>query len=331
MPSTQLHRTEYARRMNRVLDYIDRHLDTPLELAILADVANFSRFHFHRMFAGWMGETLGDYIRRRRLTVGAMRLASSPDLTVLDAAIQCGFGSGEAFGRAFKLQFGCTPAAWRDDTARRSAEELAAMRSQRRLRIGNVIGNADSNPDQVESNSDQNFSVASDHNEVSYQLQEEMKMKVDIMELPAAKVAYLRKIGPYGAAIGAFWDTTFNPWLSANGLSDQGCYGISHDDPSVTPVDKCRYDACVAVPDGFHPTGQASLTDLPGGRYAIAKFSGTSAEISAAWMEFFRAWLPSSGLQCDARPCFEYYPAGTRADPKTGVFACDLCIPVRAL
>ena len=48
-------RTEYARRMNAVLDHIDRHLDTPLDLAQLADVAHFSRFHFHRVFAAWMG------------------------------------------------------------------------------------------------------------------------------------------------------------------------------------------------------------------------------------------------------------------------------------
>ncbi|WP_442906276.1 AraC family transcriptional regulator [Janthinobacterium sp. P210006] len=49
-------RAEYARRMNAVLDHIDRHLDTLLDLAQLADVAHFSRFHFHRVFAAWMGE-----------------------------------------------------------------------------------------------------------------------------------------------------------------------------------------------------------------------------------------------------------------------------------
>ncbi|MGK5010557.1 AraC family transcriptional regulator [Janthinobacterium sp. MDB2-8] len=46
-------RAEYARRMNAVLDHINRHLDTPLDLAQLADVAHFSRFHFHRVFAAW--------------------------------------------------------------------------------------------------------------------------------------------------------------------------------------------------------------------------------------------------------------------------------------
>jgi AraC family transcriptional regulator len=327
MHSPQLHRSEYARRMNRVLDYIDQHLDAPLELATLADVANFSRFHFHRMFAGWIGETLGDYIRRRRLEVGAIQLATRPNLTVLDVAVYTGFGSGEAFGRAFKTQFGCTPAAWRKDTARRSAAELTAMRLKKSLHADSNH----SNPDQIPSNPDQISTADFDNDEAFNQPYKGTDMKVDIIELPAVKVAYIRKIGSYGAEIGAFWRNTFNPWLDVSGLSHQACYGISHDDPSITPAEKCRYDACAEVPEGFCPTGQASLAELPGGRYAVMKFIGTSPEITGTWMEFFREWLPSSGLQCDARPCFEYYPPDVRMDPKTGIFECDLCIPVCSL
>jgi AraC-like DNA-binding protein len=52
-------RSEYVARMHRVLEYIERHLDERLELETLAGVANFSSFHFHRLFTAWMGETLG--------------------------------------------------------------------------------------------------------------------------------------------------------------------------------------------------------------------------------------------------------------------------------
>ncbi|MEO8645558.1 hypothetical protein [Pseudomonas sp.] len=45
--------------MNRVLNYIDAHLDHSLDGAQLADIADFSRFHFHRIFAARMGETIG--------------------------------------------------------------------------------------------------------------------------------------------------------------------------------------------------------------------------------------------------------------------------------
>src|SRR5712664_4336900 len=106
-------RAVYEARMHRVLEHIDRHLDEPLELDTLAKVANFSSFHFHRLFTAWFGETLGDYVRRRRLETAAMRLVAQPRLPVLQVALSVGFGSTEAFARAFKTRFASTPTGWR--------------------------------------------------------------------------------------------------------------------------------------------------------------------------------------------------------------------------
>ena len=66
-------------------------------------------------------------------------------------------------------------------------------------------------------------------------------------------------------------------------------------------------------------------------RYAVRSFKGTPATIGAAWMEVFRDWLPSSAMQMDARPTIEYYPGGSTVDPKTGVFECELWVPVKPL
>jgi len=60
-----------------------------------------------------MGETLGDYLRRRRLEVAALRLLTGPKTPVLQIALSVGFGSSEAFARAFKARFGVSPSAWR--------------------------------------------------------------------------------------------------------------------------------------------------------------------------------------------------------------------------
>ena len=64
-------RSEYESRFHRVLEYIDQHLDQSLDLDTLAQVAHFSPLHFHRLFSAWMGETLGDYLRRRRIEIAA--------------------------------------------------------------------------------------------------------------------------------------------------------------------------------------------------------------------------------------------------------------------
>ena len=78
--------SEYPARMHGVLAHIGDHLDEPLELEPLASVANFSPFHFHRLFTAWMGETLGDYMHRR-LEMAALRLVAQPRLQVLEVAL----------------------------------------------------------------------------------------------------------------------------------------------------------------------------------------------------------------------------------------------------
>jgi len=315
--------TEYTLRMNKVLDHIDRHLDQPLELDTLADIAHFSRYHFHRVFSAWVGETFGDYLRRRRLEAAAWRLAAHPDVPVLEVALWVGFGSGEAFARAFKHRFGCTPTAWREGAPERWAAQLEEMRGRPRRE--------DSNPDQADRNPDQAGAPRERHNGGSSFTTEEPDMQVKIVELPAVKVAYMRHIGPYGPKIGEFWRTAFAPWLNANGLLGEPCYGIGLDDPSVTPPEKCRYDACVEVPREFTAGGRVNTAELPGGLYAVTTFQGQPETIAATWVAMFRDWLPKSGYQCDARPCFEYYGRNWSKNAETGEFSCDVCVPVRAL
>src|SRR5580704_4706636 len=119
MRSSLAHRAEYERRLHRVFAHIDTHLDEPIDLARLARVANFSVFHLHRLFSAHVGETLGSYLTRRRVEQAATRLASQPLLRVLDVALAVGFGSAEAFTRAFKKHFGCAPSQWRTRPAAR--------------------------------------------------------------------------------------------------------------------------------------------------------------------------------------------------------------------
>jgi AraC family transcriptional regulator len=111
-------------------------------------------------------------------------------------------------------------------------------------------------------------------------------------------------------------------------LLERPRYGISLDDPGITAPEKCRYDAAVEVDPNFVGTGHHLKTSIPGGTYAAASFRGTAAEIGDAWVALLRDWLPSSGLQLDGRPCFEYYAPEMAMDHETGAFQCEICIPV---
>jgi methylphosphotriester-DNA--protein-cysteine methyltransferase len=58
---------DYISRINRVIDFINSNLKNEITLEQLADVANFSKFHFHRIFTSIVGETLSQFILRRRV------------------------------------------------------------------------------------------------------------------------------------------------------------------------------------------------------------------------------------------------------------------------
>jgi AraC-like DNA-binding protein len=78
----------------------------------LAARAYLSRFHFDRVVTSTAGETPARLRRRVLLERAAFRLVTS-DATVLDVALEAGYGSNEAFTRAFRRAYGTAPAAWR--------------------------------------------------------------------------------------------------------------------------------------------------------------------------------------------------------------------------
>ncbi|WUR11838.1 AraC family transcriptional regulator [[Empedobacter] haloabium] len=299
-------RHEYDRRMHRVLDHIDRHLDRQLSVAELADVAHFSPFHFHRMFTAWMGETVADHVRRRRVETAASRLATQPEVTVLQAALAAGFGSAEAFTRAFKLRFGQPPTAWR-----------AAQQDSKTSQVRRKPGQADA--------------ATGGQDDGSTNRKERIMIEVIITERNPVHVAYLRKTGPYGPELGRFWGEVVYPWMATNNLLGRPRYGICLDDPTVTAPEQCRYDAAVEVPPEQALSGNPMRTVVPGGQYAVHRFRGPVEQVVGAWLALTRDWLPASGLQLDARPFVEHYPPDAAYDPATGVFEAELCMPVTRL
>ncbi|RKT80142.1 AraC family transcriptional regulator [Terracoccus luteus] len=75
---------------------------------------HLSRFHLDRVVSAIAGETAAALRRRVLLERAAHRLATSPDTGVVDVAVEAGYGSHEAFTRAFRRAYGRTPSAWRE-------------------------------------------------------------------------------------------------------------------------------------------------------------------------------------------------------------------------
>ncbi|WP_436773765.1 AraC family transcriptional regulator [Yinghuangia sp. YIM S09857] len=117
-------------RLNRAMDLIEDNLAGDVDVRELARVAATSEYHFRRMFSALAGMPLSEYVRRRRLTVAAAEVLAQ-DRTLLDVAVRYGYGSGEAFARAFRAVHGVGPA-----EARRAG---VALRSQQRLSFHLVV------------------------------------------------------------------------------------------------------------------------------------------------------------------------------------------------
>ncbi|MFJ4340420.1 GyrI-like domain-containing protein [Streptomyces sp. NPDC088915] len=117
-------------RLNRALDHIEEHLRGDLDPAELARIATTSEYHFRRLFSALAGMPLSEYVRRRRLTVAGAEVLSG-ERTLLEVAVRYGYGSGEAFARAFRAVHGVGPG-----EARRTG---AALRSQPRMSFRLVV------------------------------------------------------------------------------------------------------------------------------------------------------------------------------------------------
>lgn len=104
--------TDYADRLERVFRWLADHLDDTLDLTRLAEVACLSPYHFHRVYRAMQGETAADTVRRLRLHRAAVDLITG-ELPVARVARRAGYGSQEAFTRAFKAAYGVPPARYR--------------------------------------------------------------------------------------------------------------------------------------------------------------------------------------------------------------------------
>ncbi|WP_030269996.1 AraC family transcriptional regulator [Streptomyces sp. NRRL B-24484] len=117
-------------RLNQVMAHIETHLDRQIDAAELARIALTSEFHLRRMFSALAGIPLSEYVRRRRLTVAGAEVLAG-ERTLLEVAVRHGYGSAEAFARAFRAMHGVGPG-----EARRTG---AVLHSQPRMSFRLVV------------------------------------------------------------------------------------------------------------------------------------------------------------------------------------------------
>ena len=95
--------------LDKAVWYVETHFGGEISLPDVANAAGLSKFHLVRAFSTCTGKSVMQYVRERRLSEAAKRLADE-GCGILDVALDAGYNSHEAFTRAFKAKFGITPA-----------------------------------------------------------------------------------------------------------------------------------------------------------------------------------------------------------------------------
>lgn len=280
----------YAPRLNAAIEYIDSHLAEPLSVSDLAAKTSFSLSHFRKIFTEYMKESPLDYLRRRRLERAARLVRYAKYLKIKEIAGQCGYQSPEAFDRAFGEYFGMTPKEWR---AGGYVNWLHWAKGAEVFTDG---------PLNIEDS------------------------QVQVKTIQRFRVLYQRKFGAYTEGENALWSELAKLADSLK-LGTQDCYGMGLDDPEVTQVSRCRFDACIRLPTLVSPPDHIPAKVIPGGYYAVLTYAGVAGKTADHWGWLFRTWLPRSGFMISNSIGFERYPDGY---PTIGAeIRSELYLPVR--
>lgn len=301
---------EYIFRINKVIDYIDKNIDKPLSLDVLAEVANFSPFHFHRIFTTFTGETLNNFIKRLRVEKSARMLINEPETPVSEIAFYCGYNSTSVFCRTFKEYFELNA----KDYRQKMIDEYSKNRQ------------SDSKIDKLPESSDDYIRIV----EFNKKWRNIMKTNIQIKEMPAMNLVYYRYYGPFNQ-IGTAYEKLFK-WAGSRGLlnfPETKTVTVYHDDPKITDMQKVRQDACITVKGDVKVDGEFGKQSLQGGKYAVGRFEIDPTEFEHAW-EAMCIWVSESGyLPADQSPYELYYE-----DPEQNAnnkFLLDICIPVKPM
>ena len=276
--------TYYQSKINQALAYINQNLGHKLPISEVAKAANFSPFHFQRIYKALQSETPYETILRLRLEKAVFLLKHQPSKKVSAVAHICGFESAENFSRQFKARYQISPSAFRKDKKLQNSRiyqekghEAAYLRIQQAVTA--------SMPD----------------------------FTVQVETLPTIPIAFIRAIfGEDGSLLVQKYLALID-WATKAGLTTQGeltRFGMSIDNPEVTPAKMYRYDFGIRLAKKVATSELIELGTIPAGQYATLHCIGKLERVAQAWNYLYQDWLPQSGYVPIHYPAIEEFVQG---------------------
>lgn len=297
----------YKQRIDAAIDYIESNLADHLSLDLIAKHCHFSPFHFHRIFSGAMNETLNSFIARKRLEKATNLLVFKRELSITDVAFECGFSSSANFSKAIKQYFGYTP------------KDIREPKNEDISKLGRIF--------EKYGKTFEPSKLYPDLTNESYNLQ---SLKVKVKTIQPKRLAKLKSEGGYKAeALFNTWDR-LTQWVQKQSSDFVTEYRLAwcYDNPAVTPLDKCKYEASIEVDNKTSIVEPFYESFLPQGEYAVLHVKGGPEDISQAQKYLFNSWLPNSCYEPDDVPLLERYLNDVRTD---GYIETEILIKLKQL
>lgn len=299
-------RSNYTRRINRVVNHLAAHPAERFSIAQLAELANFSDFHFHRLFKAYTGETPAELARRLRLERAAADLIYQREPSVTDLALTLGFSSSANFTKAFSAYFGVAP-------SRYAASRLTYKNANKSAK-NSKLGKAPTSQDE----------------DTSVNALDNPGLDVAIEEQALVHLAYIRHVGPYQPEIISALFARLQDWAEADRQTSDLTWGITWSDSSVAEPETWRYDAAMSVTADTQASDGIDVQTLAAGKLAVLKLTLTPPDyspIAIAWDYLLGEWLPDSGWQPAHRPSFERYERYNQGSSGKQT-QMQLCLPI---
>ncbi|EGD47859.1 transcription activator effector binding [Ruminiclostridium papyrosolvens DSM 2782] len=257
----------YYERIQKSIDYIESCLENKINIDFAAQTAYMSLSNFYRMFFALTGHSVKEYIRLRRISLGAFELRNR-DTCLIDIAIKFDFESGDSFSRAFRRVTGFLPSDYRKQKSLYNFERIDIMEKYFDIQDKELIENY---PD----------------------------IKV-LKELEPTRAAYFCYYGkePEHHAFAVMAE-----WLNKNGLNINEqklrIFGYNNPNPSSPNEEEYGYEVCVTVADNIVVNDDLVKEKiLGGGLYAVTNVKrgqdgDIGGEIVKAWNRF-KNWISDS-------------------------------------
>lgn len=306
---TQTNKTiakENVARINKALFFIEEHLNEKLSLETIAASAHFSAFHFHRLFSVVVGETVHNYINRKRIEKAASFLLHKKDWTTTEIAEKTGFASLSAFSRSFKQFYGISPSEFKKE----SPDKYSKI-SKTESKDGKTVVTFEQY-------------IYSINNALKWI---KMNAKTEIITTEEMQLAYINHKGSLHA-LGNVYQQLMQ-WAGPKGLMAQPnvkMVTIYHDSPKITDPNQLRMSACITLNSPMKADGIVNLRTLASTKCIVSRFELNPTDFQQAWESSF-VWMNEHGYSKADQDPFEIYHNNPQEHPE-GKFIVDLCIPV---